>query len=145
MKAIYKFMVAVFLLPSLVHAVEIREIVLATNDIIYDPFTQKIYASVPSSAGLRGNAITSIDPRIGAIGPSVFIGSEPGKLAISDDGQFLYVALDGTATVRRFDIVSQTPGLQFPLGGESFYGPYMLRTLRFSRAIPGRLLYPGRT
>src|SRR5512145_2794616 len=29
----------------------VRVLTLTSNDIIYDPFTQKIYASVPSSAG----------------------------------------------------------------------------------------------
>jgi hypothetical protein len=53
---------------------------------------------VPGRAGAaRGNTITSIDPRTGQLGASVFIGSEPGKLAISDDGRFLY----GHSTVRQ--------------------------------------------
>ena len=32
---------------------DIRKITLKTNDIIYDPVSHKIYASVPSSAGVE--------------------------------------------------------------------------------------------
>jgi serine protease len=107
---------------------------LATNDIIYDPLTETIYASVPSSAGSRANSITPIDPSTGTIGSSVFIGSEPGKLAMSDDGQYLYVSLDGAAAVRRFDIASQTAGPQFSLGTDPTYGPYYVEDIE---VLPG--------
>src|SRR5688572_28998581 len=73
----------------------IRQLSIATKDIVYDPFSQMIYASVPSSASSNGNSITEINPVAGTIGPSVFVGSEPTKLALSDNGQYLYVALDG--------------------------------------------------
>jgi FG-GAP-like repeat len=93
-----------------------------TKDIVYDPHTQRIYASVPGSAGTLGNTITVIDPVTGALGVSVFVGSEPGRLALSDDGQYLYVALDGSAAVVRVHVPTMTPGLQFSLGSDSFNG-----------------------
>lgn len=102
----------------------LRQLTLATNDLVYDPVSRKIYASVPGSAPSGGNSITSIDPTTGQLGPSVFVGSEPNKLALSDDGQYLYVGLDGASSVRRFDLDSQTAGLQFSLGQGSFLGPY---------------------
>jgi len=95
---------------------------LTTNALVFDPFTQKIFASLPSSAPL-GNSVAIIDPSKGTVEGTVFIGSEPSWLAISDDGQFLYVALDGAAAVRQFDIPTQTPGIQFALGSDSFFGP----------------------
>src|SRR6266849_1799221 len=98
---------AVLLLAGAAGADTVHPVSLATNDLVYDPGTRRIYASVPSSAGANGNSITAIDPVTGAIGPSVFIGSEPGKLALSDDGRYLYVALDGAAAVRRFNLATQ--------------------------------------
>jgi YVTN family beta-propeller protein len=68
---------------------EIHEISLVANDILYDPFSRRIYASVPGGAGTAGNSVTVIDPATRAIGASVFVGSEPGQLAISDNGQYL--------------------------------------------------------
>jgi len=104
----------------------IRQIPLATNDLVYSSLTGKIYASVPSSAGSGGNSIKSIDPATGVIESSTFIGSEPNKLALSDNGHSLYVSLDGSAAVRRFDVQTNTPGIQFTLGQDSFFGRYFV-------------------
>lgn len=79
------------------------EVSLATNDIVYDPFSKRIYATVPSSAGARANSVTPIDPATGALGTSVPVGSEPNKLAVTDNGQYLYFGLDSASSVRRFD------------------------------------------
>src|SRR5713101_7372691 len=55
----------------------IRQMPITANDVIYNPSTKMLYASVPSSVGAGGNSIATIDPVTGAIGTSVFIGSEP--------------------------------------------------------------------
>ncbi|MBA2733362.1 MAG: hypothetical protein H0U54_10775, partial [Acidobacteria bacterium] len=102
----------------------IRRIQLATNDLVFNKADQTLYASVPSSAGAGGNSITPIDPVTGTVGTPVFIGSEPNKLALADDGQTLYVALDGASALRRFNLLTKTPGQQFPFGLDSNYGPY---------------------
>ncbi|HZG54489.1 MAG TPA: Calx-beta domain-containing protein, partial [Pyrinomonadaceae bacterium] len=95
----------------------VNKVNLPANDLVIDVGTQTLYASVPSSGGgAVGNSITSVDPKTGAIGASTFVGSEPNKLAISDDGQVLYVNLDGAKAVRRFDIATKTPGTQFAVG-----------------------------
>lgn len=67
---------------------------LPVNDFEFDRHSGKIYPSVPSRAGALGNRIVQIDPKTGALGPSVFVGSEPFNLAVSDDEEFLYVGLD---------------------------------------------------
>ena len=54
----------------------------------------------------------------------MFVGSEPGTLALSDDGQVLYVSLDGAFAVRQFDMTTQTPGLQFSLGSDPSNGSF---------------------
>lgn len=89
---------------------------IATKDIIYNPQDQMIYASRPSSAGSEGNSITRINPLTGEVGASVYVGSEPNKIALSDNGQTLYVTLDGAYAVRRYNTLTQTPGIQFPVG-----------------------------
>jgi hypothetical protein len=111
----------------------LRQISLSCNDLAFDPVTGKIYASIPGSVPQIGNSLVSIDPETGKIGPAVFIGSEPGKLAISDVGGILWVALDGAGSIRRYDTASATPGVQFGLG--TGYGPY---TVGDMAAMPGR-------
>src|SRR5215217_645660 len=117
----------------------IRQVPLATNDLTFSSLTGKIYASVPSSAGSGGNSIKSIDPTTGAIESSTFVGSEPNKLALSDDGHNLYVSLDGSAAVRRLDVQTNTPGLQFTLGQESFFGRYFAGDLAVAPGNPDLL------
>jgi hypothetical protein len=107
---------------------------LATNDLVYDPITQKAYASLPSTAGTFGNSIAPIDPQTGGMGAPVFIGSEPRKLSIADSGQFIYAGLSGASSVRRFDVASQTPGLQFVTGFAQFNGFY---TVDDMAVLPG--------
>jgi hypothetical protein len=95
---------------------DVSHISLATNDIIYEPVSGKIYASTPSTAGAAGNSIVPIAVPSGAVGAPVFMGSEPTKLAASDDGQFIYVGLNGASAVRRYNVTAHTAGLQFALG-----------------------------
>ena len=103
----------------------VRVLDLPANDLIYDPATDTIYASVPPRDGLAiANTVTAIDPHTGEIGESVFIGSGPGRMALSDDGQYIYVALNGAAAVRRFEVATRTAGLQFSLGNDEFFGPF---------------------
>src|SRR5262245_42903650 len=115
-------------------AAEVRQISLRTNDIVFDRVSQRIYASVPGNTGALGT-VTVIDPVTGAVGPSIPIGVAPGKLALSDDGQFPYVALDGPAAVRRFHIPTLTPGLQFVVGSDPLLGTMSAQDMA---VLPGR-------
>src|SRR5262249_49915286 len=87
--------------------VSVRHVPLVTKDLVYIPSSQTIDASVPSVAGPSGNSIATIDPATGTVGGPVFVGSEPTKLALADDGHTLYVGLNGASAVRRFDVATQ--------------------------------------
>jgi hypothetical protein len=104
---------------------EVKTLALATNDIIYDKGTGKIYASIPGNPG----SITAIDPVTGTTGASVVVGNQPNKLAISDDNQFLYVGLDGESAVRRVTLSTFTADLKFPLGPGTNPNPAACGTL----------------
>jgi len=91
-----------------------RSVSLDANDVVFDPFTRKLYATTPSTASqVAGNSIVSIDPVTGQLGKAVFIGSEPTRLAISDDGKYLYAVLSGANAVRRMSLPNMTAGTQF--------------------------------
>src|SRR5689334_15181327 len=117
----------------------IRRINLSTNDLVYSNTTGKIYASIPSTAGAGGNAIAAIDPATGATTSSTFIGSDPNKLALSDDGHTLYVSLDGSFAVRRFDASTNTPGAQFPIGIDPSFGRYRINDFAVAPGDPDTL------
>ena len=116
-----------------------RAITLSTKDLIYDRPGARIWASVPGTAPNRANTMTPIDPATGTLGASAFIGSDPGKLAISDDFTSIYVALDGAAQVRRFDVASQMPGLAFSLGSDSFFGPHYAQDIAVAPGNAGTI------
>ncbi len=89
---------------------------LVNNDMIYNPVNGLFYASVPSSAGAPyGNTIVPIDPATGAFGTPIPVGSEPDRLAVTSDGKYLWVGLDGANAVRKVDLTSGTAGLQFSI------------------------------
>ena len=100
-------------------ALEIREMPFKANDVVYDKVGGKLYVSVPGNSTAYPNSIVVINPSTGAVEASVWVGSEPNVLALSDDGQYLYVGLDGAGAVRRMHVPTLTPGLQFSVPGGS--------------------------
>src|SRR6185369_5653930 len=70
---------------------------------------------------------------------TTFIGSEPKKLALSDDGHSLYVYLQGAAAIRRFDALTNTPGLQFSTGEDQSLGRYIVNEIAVAPANPGTI------
>ena len=91
------------------------------RELVYDSVRDLIYASTPASNKLAGNLIALIDPATGEIKRTLAAGSEPGQLTLSDDGNSLYVAADGEAGVRRFNLQSNTADLSFPFGTNDIY------------------------
>ncbi|KAA6457573.1 transcription factor [Acidobacteria bacterium AB60] len=87
---------------------------IVNNSMAYNPVNGLFYLSVPSSAGVPyGNSIVSVDPLTGNLGTPIPIGAEPDQLAITADGRYLWVALDGASAVRRLDLQTGIPGAQF--------------------------------
>ena len=114
---------------------QIRKLLLQTKDLVYDSVRNSIYASIPGNPG----QIISIDPVTGTTGPSIDVGNEPNKLAISQDAQFLYVGLDGEAAIRRIDLASFTPSLLIPLGVNPFAascGPFIAGDIEVLLGFP---------
>jgi len=116
-----------------------RRIPLRAQDLVYEPVTQRVYASVPGSAGANGNSIAVVNPQTGRVESYSFVGSEPGKLALAGDGQQLYVALRGASAVRRFNYRTRQAGLQFSLVGNS-EGPYQAEDLEVLPGAPGTVV-----
>jgi len=98
---------------------------LQTNDLAYVPQLGKLIASVPGAAGSSGNSLRLIDPQTGAVSPAFFIGSEPGRVALSDDGQFAYTGLAGSPSVARMNLSSLVSDLTYFLGPAQSFGQYV--------------------
>ena len=105
-------------------ALEVAHLAVRANDLAFCRQDGFLYASVAGSDASYGNRIVRIDPQSAQVIASLPVGSEPGKLAISDDGTVLYVALGGAAAVRQVDLTNLTAGIQFTLGSDTFFGPF---------------------
>jgi len=93
---------------------------LPANNIVWDPYAQRIYASLPSSYGTNGNTIAVINPANGKVTGYYFAGSEPNQLALSSDAQYLYVGLNGNGSVQRLILPNFTPDIDVSLGTGTF-------------------------
>ena len=118
--------------------IQISQISLKTNDLIYDPKGDIIYASIPGTVPTIGNTVMYIHPSDLSLGPSVFVGSTPNKLALSDDSQYLYVGIDGAGMIRRVNVISQTAEIQFGLGS-GFCGTYLAEDIVVLKNTPNSI------
>jgi Beta-propeller repeat len=100
-----------------------RQTALGAADMVYEPFSQKFYASIPAASPTNPNSLVTIDPNTGAVGSPIPIGNDPGALGLSDDGQILYVALNGDHAIVPFKLATQTAGAEIPLGSDPAQGP----------------------
>ena len=92
---------------------------LPANDLVWDPFAQVIYASLPSSYGVNGNSIAVINPSTGAVSAYHFAGSEPAKMALSATSNYLYVGLNGNGSVQRLDLPAFTTDIDINLSSNT--------------------------
>lgn len=135
-------------------------------EMIYDPVSQKIFASVPQNSSwdtspppANPDTVIPIDPATGQLSAPVAAGSRPRKLALSDDSKYLYVALDGENAVQRLDLPTLQTNLRINLGNSPYLGPYSVgdmavlpgnpdavaiaRTVNASPNVGGMVVYDG--
>jgi len=80
-------------------------------------------ASIASgSTSITGNTIVAITPETATVGAPVPIGSQPENMALTDDGQILYILLIGSESVARFNMLTQQAGFTASLPNNSIYG-----------------------
>lgn len=97
----------------------IQEFNLTLADVGYDTFNQMFYATVPAAAGVYSNCLIAIDPVLGRVVNSFYLGDDPEHLSVSADGHFVYLTFNGTNVFRRFNLASNSVDMQVPLPGAS--------------------------
>jgi len=93
----------------------IQEFNLTMADLVYNPFAQRLYAAIPVTASTFSNSLLVIDPALGRIETSYYLGDDPSHLAVSSDGQFVYIGFNGTNVFRRFNLATHTIDLEVAL------------------------------
>jgi uncharacterized repeat protein (TIGR01451 family) len=104
----------------------------SNSDLIFDSVTQRIYAAVLGDPG----TIVPLDPTTGNTETAIPVGIDPVKLARSDNGQYLYVGLDGQPSAQRIDVSGQAVDLTFLLGDDPSFGPYFVEDMEVLPGIP---------
>ncbi len=74
------------------------------RDVAYDAKRNLVWATIPGKGGAVANSLVSIEPETGRIVDVLYAGNEPGKLALSTDGNRLFTSSTTTPTVSVFDL-----------------------------------------
>jgi hypothetical protein len=114
----FRLTLALLLSTNLAQAQVVRTVGLKAWRIVYDPVTNRLFASLASDSG-HADSIAVINPATAAVERFVPVGSQPNRLALSDDGRYLYVGLEGPGAIRRVEVGAGgqlTPGPEFPVG-----------------------------
>ena len=93
------------------------------NDMLYDSLNRKILITIPSSDIIHGNSIGFINPDSSLLSNFYYIGSEPSTMAITSSCHHVYIGMDGSATVKKIDLVNNYCAQTFSLGVNTFWGP----------------------
>lgn len=113
-----------------------QSIPLAAWAMAYDPFSQLLFASVEAAATDNPNTIAVIDPVAGTLNQYIPVGKDPRRLALSDDGKYLYVALDGDHAIQRINLNSLSVEKTFPLPVDSSFGQLTVADMKVVAGSP---------
>lgn len=101
----------------------IRSISLVVSDLAWDATRNLLYASVPQGSNdPHANQVVIINPASGQITGSIVINADPGKLVVTGDGQYLYVALNASAQIARVNLATLAVEKSFAVGTDATYG-----------------------
>jgi hypothetical protein len=94
-----------------------RSLPITGRHLFSDVARRRLYVTVGGTAAQYPNSLAIIDPVQLKVIAAVPVGSEPGLMAMSDDGSTLWVGLDGAFAIRRIDLTTDPPipGAQYPL------------------------------
>jgi hypothetical protein len=81
-----------------------RQLNLNPSFVVSVPSRNLLYASIPASSATNPNTVIAIDPETGATQPPIIVGNDPRGLAVSDDGSFLFVAVQGEQLIKRISL-----------------------------------------
>ncbi|MCU1221752.1 MAG: choice-of-anchor domain, partial [Candidatus Angelobacter sp.] len=81
-----------------------RQLNLNPSFLISVPSRKLLYASIPSSSATNPNTVIAIDPETGTTQAPIPVGNDPRALAVSDDGSFLFVGVQGEQLIKRINL-----------------------------------------
>jgi hypothetical protein len=86
----------------------VAQVPLQSVDMVADNKRAVLYAAVPASAPTHANSLAVIDPSKAVVTGYIATPFDPGKLAISDDGSYLYIGEHNGPHIARFLLPAMT-------------------------------------
>lgn len=80
--------------------------------VLADRERELLYVTVRGDAPEHPNELVVIDPQLLEVVDTMFVGSNPGTLALSDDGTTLWVGLDGSHEIARVNLETTPPTVE---------------------------------
>jgi hypothetical protein len=81
---------------------------LRVNRLLFDARDNRLLATTTPDNGHQGNSLLTIRPSDGAIEQSIWVGTDPAPMALSEDGARVYVGLRGERAVVEADLAAAT-------------------------------------
>jgi hypothetical protein len=107
---------------------------LAASALTYDSVGQRLWAAIPASATVNPNTVVPINPSTGALGVAIAVAANPTKLAISSDGQYLYVSSNGASEIQRINLGTLAIERTFALPTDEFNNRLVVNDMH---VVPG--------
>ncbi len=96
---------------------------LTATSVVYEPNSKMLYVAIPATSSSNPNTILPINPITGVSGTPIPVGVNPNRLAVSDDGHYLYVGFyytySSTGSLQRIDLTTGSVDRTFTLPGSS--------------------------
>jgi hypothetical protein len=101
---------------------EFRLLSVTSSFMLYEPVSMQLFVSTPAIATANPNTILPINPGNATAGVPIPVGNDPGILAASADGKYLYVALNADHSIQRINLATNAIERTFPLPVDSQFG-----------------------
>lgn len=96
---------------------------LTSTNAVYEPNSKLLYVAIPATSSSNPNTILPVNPVTGAYGTPIPVGNNPTRLALSDDGHYLYVGFyytySSSGQLQRIDLKTGSVDHTFSLPGSS--------------------------
>jgi hypothetical protein len=109
---------------------------LSAASLASAPSAKFVYASMPAWSSTNPNTVLPIDAETGNLGTPIAVGNDPGLIALTSDGKYLFVVANQDQTVQRINLSKNSVEkiFNFPPNNCSYCG---LQTAVDLKAIPG--------
>jgi hypothetical protein len=90
--------------------------------LVDEPVNNELFVSTPASDANHPNTVIPVNPATATMGTPIPVGNDPGVLAASSDGKYLYVALNGDHSIQRINLSTDAIEKTFLLPVDASFG-----------------------